>query len=391
MLYLLEPDLPAPDWAPFLGARPLAELRAGVWRIRERWEGALGLDTAALLGGAAPEFHETDEPGWRPAEPLTGPAVVALSTFAPSGVRPETDPATRRLEHDGVTVAWIVPAGERWEGPHQQGPAAPIDGLALRGAWDLVTALETFLPADCADFAAAERDPLPDGSIVLGDPRHVILRGALVEPGVVFDVRHGAVVLEEACEVRHGTRLEGPLYAGPHGRLLGGFLRGSAFGPWCVVRGEVASSLFMGYVNKAHDGFVGHSVLGPWVNLGAGTTTSNLKNTYGQVRLSVAGQSIATDRQFLGSLIGDHAKTAIGTMLSTGTVIGAGANVFGPGGVPKYVAPFSWGSAGQERLDLEGFIRIAGRVLPRRQVAMTPEREASLRLVHRRLAPGITC
>jgi hypothetical protein len=130
---------------------------------------------------------------------------------------------------------------------------------------------------------------------------------------------------------------------------------------------------------------VGHSVVGHWVNLGAGTTTSNLKNTYGTVRLSVAGTTVETGRQFLGSLIGDHAKTAIGTMLPTGAVVGAGANVFGDG-LGKYVPPFSWGASGAVQLTEEGFLRVAERVMPRRDVAVTDERRASLVAIFRRLS-----
>ncbi len=124
---------------------------------------------------------------------------------------------------------------------------------------------------------------------------------------------------------------------------------------------------------------MGHSVLGHWVNLGAMTTTSNLKNTYGEVALDVAGTRLASGRQFLGSLIGDHAKTAIGTLLPTGTVVGAGANVFGSANAPKYVPPMAWGSEGAERMTEDGFLKVAERVMPRRDVAFTPERRASPR------------
>jgi len=155
-----------------------------------------------------------------------------------------------------------------------------------------------------------------------------------------------------------------------------------------VVRGEVSSSLFLGYANKAHDGYVGHSVIGHWVNLGAGTTTSNLKNTYGSVTLEVNGKRIDTGRQFLGSIIGDHVKTAIGTMLGTGTVVSLGAHLFGAAPVPRYVPPFAWGNQGAERLDEEGFLRIAERVLPRREVEFTPARRAYLSATYRRRIGG---
>jgi hypothetical protein len=147
----------------------------------------------------------------------------------------------------------------------------------------------------------------------------------------------------------------------------------------------VSSSVFNGYANKAHDGYVGHSVVGNWVNLGAGTTTSNLKNTYGTVRLNAGGRVIDTGRQMLGSLIGDHAKTAIGTMLPTGTIVGAGASVFGDG-LGKFVRPLSWGAAGEARVSEEGFLRIAERVMPRRDVAVTAERRSSLVAIFHRLS-----
>ena len=128
---------------------------------------------------------------------------------------------------------------------------------------------------------------------------------------------------------------------------------------------------------------VGHSVVGHWVNLGAGTTTSNLKNTYGPVRLEVNGTRIETGRSNLGTLFGDHAKTAIGTMLATGTVVGAGANVFGTPTPPKHVLPFAWGCEG-ERVTEHGFLTIARRVLARREVTWSDAREDSLRRVYAR-------
>ena len=119
-------------------------------------------------------------------------------------------------------------------------------------------------------------------------------------------------------------------------------------------------------------------VVGEWVNLGAGTTTSNLKNTYGPVRLDVAGAAIETGHMFLGSLIGDHAKTAIGTLLGTGTVVGAGASVFNGVRAPKWVPPFSWGGDGSDLLRRDGFLAIVERVLPRRNVEVDDAMRAYL-------------
>lgn len=383
-LYLLEPESPGPAWAPFAGVRPIAELRAGIWKVRERWEAAAGRDATALLGEHAAGFTELDEPEVRAPMAIDGPALVAASWFAPTGVPIDPPPGTRRLTHDKETVGWLVASGERWTGPHDQGSALRMEGVRLHGTYDLLTALEQLLIADCADFLAAPHGGVPEGSLVLGDPSHLISLGGTVEPGVVFDVRQGAVVLDQGAEVRSGSRLEGPIYVGPGTRILGGFVRGSVFGPECRIRGEVSTSVFQGFANKSHDGFVGHSVIGHWVNLGAGTTTSNLKNTYGPVRLDVDSERIETGRLNLGSLIGDHAKTAIGTMLATGTVISAGANVFGPANPPKYVPPFAWGCPGAERMSEDGFLRIAERVMARRSVALSPDHRESLRRAYQR-------
>jgi UDP-N-acetylglucosamine diphosphorylase/glucosamine-1-phosphate N-acetyltransferase len=383
-LYLLEPESPGPQWAPFGGVRPISELRAGIWRVRERWEAAAGCDASAILGLHAAGFSERDEPPIRPPQVIEGPAMVAAAWFAPTGIALAPDSQARRLVHEGQAVGWLVREGERWEGPHEQGDALEIEGVPLRGTYDLLTALEHLLPDDCADFLAAPRDNVPEGSVVLGDPTHLVSLGATVEPGVIFDLRAGVVVLDQGAEIRSGSRLEGPVYVGPGTRVLGGYIRGSVFGPECRVRGEIAVSVFLGYANKSHDGFVGHSIIGQWVNLGAGTTTSNLKNTYGPVRLEVKGQRIETGRLNVGSLIGDHAKTAIGTLLATGTIISAGANVFGSPAPPKYVPPFAWGCSGKEQMSEDGFLKIAERVMERRNVAFSAERRESLRLAYAR-------
>jgi len=383
-LYLLEPDSPGAAWAPFAGVRPIAELRAGIWRIRERWEAAAGEDATALLGDHAAGFSESDEPSVQAPQSIEGPALIAASWFAPTGVPLDPSHGVRRLTHRHQSVGWLIASGEHWTGPHDQGSALEIEGVPLRGTYDLLTALEQLLIADCADFLAAPHGGVPEGSLVLGDPTHVISLGATVEPGVVFDVRQGAVVVDQGAEVRSGARLEGPIYVGPGTRILGGFIRGSVFGPECRVRGEISTSVFLGYANKSHEGFVGHSVIGHWVNLGAGTTTSNLKNTYGRVRLEVDGERIETGRLNVGSLVGDHAKTAIGTMLATGTVISAGANVFGPPSAPKYIPPFAWGCSGAERMSEDGFLRVAERVMTRRNVSFSADRRESLRLAYQR-------
>ena len=380
-LYLLDPDA-TPAWAPFAGARPLSELRAGAHLVRERWEQFLGAETREIF--ALPHLAGFVEPGVPSVverHRVAGPALIGSSTFVPRGLAPAFPEGAFRLTCEGVTVGWGVGPGMTWDAPQAGAVAIEVRGVVLRGIYDLVRTLAPLLAEDVA-ARGDDGDPVPRGSTVLGDAAAVLLRGATVEPGVVFDTRAGAIVLESGVEVQAGTRLEGPLWVGANTRLLGGRIGASAFGPRCTIRGEMTACVFLGFANKAHDGFVGHSVIGRWANLGAGTITSNLKNTYGPVRLSVGSSGVQTGLTKLGSLIGDHAKTATGTLLETGTVVGTGANVFDTVRPPKYVAPFAWGGTGTARMTRDGFLTVAGRVLPRRDVPLDPPTRAALGRVY---------
>jgi UDP-N-acetylglucosamine diphosphorylase/glucosamine-1-phosphate N-acetyltransferase len=382
-LYLLEPTAPDSAWAPFAGAVPLSELRAGMWRLRERWARALNARAAGIVAPHVAGHYQLHGPPVVAPATIAGPAWVADVTFAPK-LPMRALGGTRRLLHSGRTVAWRLDAGQRWEGPFERGDGLVVEGRVLAGAFDLVTALEQFLFSDALESLSETTSAIPDGAIVLGNPAAIGLHGAEIEPGVVLDARKGAIILERGVQVRSGTRIEGPFWAGEGTWILGGQLRNVSAGPLCRLHGEISTSVFNGYANKSHDGFVGHSVIGEWVNLGAGTITSNLKNTYGPIRLDVAGTRIETGRSNLGALIGDHAKTAIGTLLPTGAVVGAAANIFSATRAAKYTPPFSWGGEGGAWTDVDQFIATARRILPRRDVAVDDEMEASLRALHRR-------
>jgi UDP-N-acetylglucosamine diphosphorylase/glucosamine-1-phosphate N-acetyltransferase len=383
LLYLLDPPAPGAAWAPFGGTLPLCEMRAGMWRVRERWERALGQKSGGIVAPHLKGHQLISGPPLVSADQLVGPGWVVDGSFAPK-LPMRAAGTSRRLVHGGKSVAWRLDPGQRWEGPFTVGDAVVVEGRPLAGAYDLIAALEQFLFTDTLAALDVPGDAIPAGTIVLGNAEAIALRGAELEPGVVLDARKGAIILERGVQVRSGTRLEGPFWAGAATTLVGGQLRHVSAGPHCRLHGEISTTVFNGYANKSHDGFIGHSVIGEWVNLGAGTITSNLKNTYGPVRLDIGEERIETERTNLGSLIGDHAKTAIGTLLPTGAVIGAGANLFGSPRAPKYTAPFAWGGDSAERIGLEQFIATARRILPRREVAVDAKMEASLRALHAR-------
>ncbi len=377
-LHLLDPA-PTVAWAPYASSRPIAELLAGGSLIRQRWERmtasrAESIISAPHLSGY-PDYHAAGAPTIRSDLAVVGPAVIGRSTFCPTdAIRHPTEPTA--FVCDGEVVGWFVPANHEWTGPDSMPTAAhvPVDGLRLRGAFDLVTALETLLDEDIAamleDGATVD---LPPSTTVLGSIDQISSASTDIEPDVLLDVRRGPIRIEHDVTLRAGTRLRGPVWIGRGTRIEGGDVRGCSIGPFCRIRGEMAVTAVHGYTNKAHDGFIGHSIIGSWVNLGANTVTSNLKNTYGAVRFEIDGIFVDTERTFLGSLIGDHAKTAIGTLLGTGTVIGCGANVFDVVRPPRFVPPFAWGGHATDRMQRDGFLRVAERVMPRRHVEVNDD------------------
>jgi UDP-N-acetylglucosamine diphosphorylase/glucosamine-1-phosphate N-acetyltransferase len=383
-LYLLEPDEPGAAWAPFAGATPIASLPVGAWRMHERWARALGQAATGTIAAHVEGYHAAGGIPVVAAAAVVGPAWVVDATFAPK-LPMRAVGTTRRLLHEGRAVAWRLDPGQRWEGPFTAGDGLVVEGRALRGAFDLVTAVEQFLFGDTLALLDDSGDPIPEGTIVLGSAAAISLRGATLEPGVVLDARKGGIVLERDVMVRSGTRIEGPARVRQGSWLLGGHFRHVSVGPHCRLHGEISSCAFTGYANKSHDGFLGHSVIGEWVNLGAGTIGSNLKNTYGPIRLDIGETRLETTRTNLGALIGDHVKTAIGTLLPTGAVIGTGANLFHGPRAPKYTPPFAWGGDSDEQMAVEAFIETAKRVMPRRDIVVDAATERSLRAVHRRL------
>src|SRR5436190_703716 len=182
------------------------------------------------------------------------------------------------------------------------------------------------------------------------------------------------------------TRLEGPCYVGPQTHVLGAKLRaGTTLGPNCRIGGEVETSIVHGYSNKYHDGFLGHSYVGEWVNLGAGVQTSDLRNDYGEVKVVVNGALVATGSKKVGSFIGDHTKAGLGTLLNTGSNVGIFCNLLPSGTLlPKHVPSFAswWNGALVDRCDLRQEEQTAGLVMRRRGWAFSDIHAELVRHLH---------
>lgn len=401
--FVLMSDEIARSFEPFALTRPAGELRAGGALIRERWEVALGMPCLGFIDAAhLDEFAEFDAPGAVHGMIAAGTIIVnarcapllravAGSHADASGaravdawtcadqiaaVRLDAPVAAAELQRDGRAAgALFARLGDATRNTQ------PIDGWWLDAVWDLVRHLNTMLASDAVALMPADGVQAPDTLTVLGEhPVHVDADAAL-EPMVIVDATQGPVLIRRGAVVQAFTRLVGPCIIGEDVTVAGGRIASCSIGERSKVNGELNSVIFIGHSNKGHEGFVGHSVLGRWANLGAGTITSNLKNSYGTVTLRTSQGDRDTGMQFLGSLIGDHVKTGIGTRLTTGCILGAGANVFGSMMPPKLVPPFAWGEphdGAWKRFALDRFLVVAHRVMARRQTELTGGMRAQL-------------
>lgn len=390
LLYLFD-DRIARRWAPFTLTRPAGELLFGSSTLRERTERVLGLPCAGHLSRTA--LIGFDEPGAPPAIGLgdlpTDAAVVVLSSRVVLNAQPVELPTDEpvRLMVGGRLAGWVLPAGtpalsELWlrdpNGAPNHPKAIELAGSFLERPWNIVTRNDDRLVADGQDLGWEESNP--DGIHRIGDGVVSLAPSAEIEAGVHVDVRGGPIRLEAGARVEGPARLTGPLWIGPESTVLGGSVGNASIGHRCLVRGEVTHAVLLGFVNKAHDGHMGHVLLGRWVNLGAFTTNSDLKNNYKSVRVWTPDGDVDTGEIKVGAFLGDHVKTGIGTLLNTGTVVGAGSNVYGGEMPPTAVPPFSWGAGaelGEHRL--EDFLATAHRVMARREQTLTPGVEQVLR------------
>jgi len=220
------------------------------------------------------------------------------------------------------------------------------DDILIENPWDLIEHNPGQIKADFLRHYADRPGAGPaDGVAVYGEPDNLyIAASAEVEPCVFIDCREGPVVIEDGAVVHAHSSIHGPAFIGRDSQLFEARIReGTTVGPVCRVGGEVEESILQGYANKYHTGFLGHAYVCEWVNLGALTTNSDLKNDYSTVSIYQKGRSVDTGSMKVGSFIGDHTKTSIGTMLNTGSVIGIMCNLIGGAGVlPKYIPSFAW-------------------------------------------------
>jgi UDP-N-acetylglucosamine diphosphorylase/glucosamine-1-phosphate N-acetyltransferase len=376
-------DEVARSWEPFALTRPAGELLFGTQTLRGRAEAAFGARCVMHLAAEHLRgFEEDSAPpvGTLDELPRDRDRLFWLSRALPAwGAAPERGTLREGPLRIGETiVGWFAPAGSDHApvnllGAPGDGSAPELRGRVLTHLWELVSGNPDQITADIAALHPAPAPPrLPNGVYTSGGHAIILGEGARIEPGTLLDLSEGPIWLDRGVTVRAFTRLSGPAYIGPDSTVLGGTVAAVSTGPVCRIRGELAETVCLGYVNKQHDGHIGHAYLGRWVNLGAETTNSDLKNNYGTIRLWTPEGEVDTGEIKLGAFLGDHVKTGIGLLLNTGTVVGAGSNLFGTAMPPKYVPPFSWGT-GEALVSyrVEKFLQVAARAMGRRNAQLS--------------------
>jgi UDP-N-acetylglucosamine diphosphorylase/glucosamine-1-phosphate N-acetyltransferase len=370
------------EFGPLTDLRPAGRLRTGSLLTQHRQARRLDAQLAAcwttselalvlgeqldVLVNELPEgdTHLCVNGRWSALDALTPPAVGAALIDAASG-----DVVMATLDAPGARL--LCETGHLPDGVER----VDTEAVLYRYPWDILDHLGRALELDLSLSSI----PVMTGDELKVHGAHPVLLhpGATVLPGVVADTSGGPVVINDGAVIRSNASLCGPCSIGLGSTVMDGAVirPRTVVGPQCKIAGEVGASIIHGYSNKAHDGHLGDSIIGCWVNLGAGTTNSNLLNTYAEVlmRLTPDSQVSRTGRAFMGAIIGDHVKTAIGTRLMTGTVLGTGCMIASTAPPPGTLDAFTWlTDRGRAHFRIDKFLDVARAVMARRDLEPGP-------------------
>lgn len=324
-----------------------------------------------------------------------------------NGAMEPGEPDRLFLQGDELIAAWIRNPGEDLV---QNGlitastfggtPIEEVEGaMLLNRLWHIIDYLHPALLYDLETMIRIRPETETQETFVsphatLLNPSDIyISRGVRIRAGALLDASNGPIVLERNAEIMEQSIVRGPLYLGEGSTLKArSEIEGSGIGPVCKVAGEVMDVVFQSYSNKAHQGFLGHSYLGSWCNMGAGSISSNLRNDYAMASLynERVGVFEESHRQFLGVFMADHSKCGINSMFNTGSVIGVFCNIYGSGFIPRYVPSFSWGGPddGFVPYRIEKALEVARRVFARRRLELSEEEALLLTRIYEEKPAG---
>lgn len=337
---------------PLTATRPMGELRIGILTIREKWERCLH-GTASYI---TQEYLQEKYPIH-----IAENNLIVNGGILPSG--PLCQEITQLALNEALLFNGELIAARlneaQFEALVEEEELNELQGRELEGdfslvqikkLWDL-TRLNAQAISDDYKLLTSGRSsqPVSDTNRIVGPSENLFLEEGVQMEHCVLNLSQGPIYIGKGAEVMEGCLLRGPIAIGERCIVkMGAKIYGpSSFGTGCRVGGEIARSIFLANTNKAHEGYIGDSVLGEWCNIGAGSNNSNLKNNYSEVKLwnYEMERFEKTGQQFVGLFMGDHSKCAINTMFNTGSVVGVFANVFGAGFVRNFVPDFSWGGS----------------------------------------------
>ena len=363
---------------PMTFTRPVADLRVGILTIREKWERMLDGSYSYLTVDYLQEKFPVNE--------------AEENLFVAGNICPTTDLVAKikmlnvgdvLISSQGEIIAFRGGLKDFNSHNFAREIVCDDDCLTIKMLYDIFMENHRGIVEDFALLTHGRASqPLSDTNTVIGN--HVdadgnslifIEEGAVVE-GAMLNVKNGPIYVGRNAEVMEGSCLRGPIALCEHAVVnMGTRMYGATtLGPYCKVGGEVNNIVMMGYSNKAHDGFLGNAVIGEWCNIGGGSTASNLKNDYTEIKLwnYPAHRFLRTGLQFCGLIMGDHSKSGINCMFNTATVLGVGVNIHGAGFPRNFVASFSEGSAsGFTDVPLTKFFDIARRMMARRGLTLS--------------------
>lgn len=351
--------------------KPISQLRVGILTIEEKWEHYFKTEMSNLSEDYLSELYPLN---------VTDDNVLINSSVLPDSNLFKAIKKLKKdttLTSDGYLIAMRLTADNL--ASLSSGDTADLDSVEykedfnrLKNTWDIVKLNKQEIINDFELITfGRESAYLSESNMVYGN-NYFVEPDADVE-GCSIDTRHGPVYIGKNATVMQGSYLRGPVAIGDTATVKMGALlyEGTSVGPHCKIGGEVSNSILMKFSSKAHDGYLGDSVIGEWCNLGAGTTTSNLKNNYSPVKMwdYENERFLNTKMQFLGLVLGDHSKIGINTMFNTGTVVGVCCNLFDSGFHRNFVPSFSWGKpSNYQDADIEHIIQTAEIVMKRRNV-----------------------
>jgi UDP-N-acetylglucosamine diphosphorylase/glucosamine-1-phosphate N-acetyltransferase len=385
MNYILFDSFRRNNLLPLTYLRPVPDIRIGILTIREKWEIYLDSKTSSLtedyLRKKYPIVQAEDNI-------MINGSVLPNRQLVDQILGLEQNQA---LVKNDVVIAMRVTSVDPHRKDDETGEEiteiqTDVDFQKVSNNWDIFSRNARALTEDYHLLTKGRKSqPVSSTNKILG--KDIFLEeGARVECAIL-NAETGPIYIGKNAEVMEGAMIRGPFSLGEESVVkMGAKIYGATtIGPFCKVGGEVNNSVFFGYSNKAHDGFMGQSVIGEWCNIGADTNTSNLKNSYEEVKLwNFADRTfVETGLQFCGLIMGDHAKCGINVMFNTGTVVGVGTNIFGHGYQRNYIPGFLWGgNAGFRPYDFRKFLETARRVTERRQVEISAIEEEILDTVY---------